>query len=389
MNKMSFRSVGVYVCTAVVCLCLVSCQPIAPTVQTPPITVSVPIASDTPFRAVTAVATATPIIPTPSQIPLPQLRQVRTVPISGFAVAYSPDGSLVAGSSPEDWHIIQVVDVATGNILAKYSVPIPPNGLSGTYAMQFSLDGSLLAFGGAEKIVTLWRWQENKVITSLDFPDVVNVLRFSPDGSWLGYGGAGETGGLDFLDLTQSKPKYLSPHFIPHDIVFWRDGSKLVIASDNRFGNHPPLVTIWDWDDCIRKDFSCEPQQRMFPAMDDTIGSDADVISLSADNQKLGVVIDGQLHLWDFSRQSEIEWPKTLTDTEILRAAIFDNHYVATLDTQGILALRAIEDGQLIASHQFTEAVTFAVSPVDNQFIISKKGFDAEIWEIDNLLTAP
>jgi WD40 repeat protein len=374
---------------AVVCLCLVSCQPISPTVLTPSITASVPMASDTPFRAATAVATATPLIPTPSQNPLPQLRQVRPVPISGFAVAYSPDGLLVAGSSPENWRIIQVVEVATGNIFAQYSVPIPPNGLSGTYAMQFSPDGSLLAFGGAEKIVTVWRWRENKVVASINFPDVVNVLRFSSRGGWLGYGGTGETGGLEFFDLTQATPKYLSPHFIPHDIVFWGDGSKLVIASDNRFGNHPPLVTIWDWNDCLSKDFSCEPQQRMFPAMDNTIGSEADVLSLSADSQKLGVVIDGQLRLWDFSRQSEIEWPKTLTDTEILRAAIFDNHYVATFDHQGILALRAIEDGQLIASHQFTEAVTFAVSPVNNQFIFSIKGFDAEIWEIDNLLSTP
>lgn len=361
----------------------------SPVVQTPPMTVSAPIASDTPFRAVTPVATAPPLIPTPSQILLPQVRQLHTVPISGFAVAYSPDGLLVAGSSPENWRIIQVVDVATGNTLAEYSVPIPPNGLSGTYAMQFSPDGSLLAFAGAEKIVTLWRWREDKVVASINFPDVVNVLRFSPDGGWLGYGGTGETGGLEFFDLTQSTPKYLTPHFVPHDIVFGGDGSKLVIASDNRFGNHPPLVTIWDWDDCIRKDFSCEPEQRMFPAMDDTIGSDADVLSLSADDQRLGVVIDGQLHLWDFSRQSEVEWTKTLTDTEIIRAAIFDNHYVATLDNQGILALRAIEDGQLVASHQFTEAVTFAVSPVNNQFIISNKGFDAEIWEIDNLVSAP
>jgi molecular chaperone DnaK len=87
---------------------------------------------------------------------LPAIRSIHTLsgpPAAFNAVAFSPDGALIAAGS--DDHSVRIWDTATGN---PYGRPLAgPAGHAGkVLAVAFSPDGSLLASAGADKAVRLW-----------------------------------------------------------------------------------------------------------------------------------------------------------------------------------------------------------------------------------------
>lgn len=99
---------------------------------------------------------------------------------SVFAVAFSPDGALLAtgGShgSAQLWHT--VTRLAVGHPLIGHQGRI--------CAVAFSHDGSLLATGGTDKMVRLWDTTTSQLSSEpLGHPDEVKSLTFSRDGTLL------------------------------------------------------------------------------------------------------------------------------------------------------------------------------------------------------------
>jgi hypothetical protein len=134
-----------------------------------------------------------------------------------YAVAYSPDGRLLANGSSDK--TVQLWDVASGNLQHildtgdwVYAVAFSPNGrllasgsLNGTVqlwevtsgnlqhtlqhdspvrAVTFSPDGRLLASASSDKTVRLWEVTSGNLQHTLHHDSEVRVVRFSPDG-WL------------------------------------------------------------------------------------------------------------------------------------------------------------------------------------------------------------
>lgn len=105
------------------------------------------------------------------------------------AVAFSPDGKLVAVGDGEDLGTAAIRDVATGHVLHRFP------GDSDIHSFAFSPDGRRLAFGG-NKDLHVWNLATGKRVDPEKFlgAEELEPLVFSPDGRWL-------IGGCDTLLL--------------------------------------------------------------------------------------------------------------------------------------------------------------------------------------------
>jgi WD40 repeat protein len=105
-------------------------------------------------------------------------------PAAVHAVAYSPDGRLIAGAAGRT---IRIWD-ATGKVIGDWEGSEEP-----TTSLAFSSDGSLLASGSATGYpVWLWRTQDGEPVLLIPDPldgCAVESLSFHPDGQNLAVGG--------------------------------------------------------------------------------------------------------------------------------------------------------------------------------------------------------
>lgn len=109
---------------------------------------------------------------------LHRLRHKNTVVTSAI---FSPDGSKLATAS-EDAHIW---DVASGKKLQNLNQDRTPWWPSSVEAMAFSPDGSLIATGGRDNTSRIWDVASGKVRQKLDHGYWVESVSFSPDGTKL------------------------------------------------------------------------------------------------------------------------------------------------------------------------------------------------------------
>ncbi|MFG3552596.1 WD40 repeat domain-containing protein [Streptomyces sp. NPDC047725] len=153
-----------------------------------------------------------------------------------YAVAFSPDGSLLAAGSHDG--TVRLWDTTTRTPLGQ-----PLTGHNGlVYTVAFSPDGSLLATGSHDGTVRLWDTTTRTVGQTLtDNLGPVTSVAFSPDGSLLATGS--HDGTLRLWDTTTRTPAGPPPsaHSKPvHAVAFSPDGS--LLATGSRDGT----VRLWD-----------------------------------------------------------------------------------------------------------------------------------------------
>ena len=116
-----------------------------------------------------------------------------TASTSVSTVVFSPDGRTLASGSWADGGIVQLWDVATGQVIATLT-----GHTYGTYRVAFSPDGAMLASGGYDKNVRLWEVEtgELKAIFTMaekqegifGMPMSRITVAISPDGKTLASG---------------------------------------------------------------------------------------------------------------------------------------------------------------------------------------------------------
>ncbi len=112
---------------------------------------------------------------------------------------------------------------------------------SAVRALAFNPDGSLLAGGGVDTTIRLWKWADRSVVATLQgHANVVRCLVFSPDGSWLFSSGADRT--IRIWDVTGRRTlQVLRGHeHVVRALAVHPDGSRL--AS----GSLDDTIRLWD-----------------------------------------------------------------------------------------------------------------------------------------------
>ena len=149
------------------------------------------------------------------------------------AVAFSPDGSLIASGTVNG--LTFVWDVATSEMVATLV------GHTGIHAVAFSPDGTLLASGSSDGRVFVWDVETGENVETLAIHrDIARAVAFSPDGTLLA-AGAGD-GRVFVWDVeTGENVETLVGHTDwVESVAFAPDGS--LIASTSSDGT----VKVWD-----------------------------------------------------------------------------------------------------------------------------------------------
>lgn len=128
-------------------------------------------------------------------------------PIKGLAynVAWSPDGSMIAGSGTG---LLRVWDAVTGALLIDFQ------GMKGdavSFGLSWSPDSTKIVSSADDRVVRIWSVSElgykaGQMINSIDYPFPENgFLRdaaWSPDGTMIAVSKVNTTSTLDILDAT-------------------------------------------------------------------------------------------------------------------------------------------------------------------------------------------
>jgi len=150
-------------------------------------------------------------------------------------VAFSPDGTLVAGAVAEE------VRVFDGETLAPRFTLRSPDSVDALCCIDFSPDGALLACGSTAGTITLWSVADREPRVRLrGHRGRVNAVAFSPDGSRLASGSDDTTvrlwelaSGAEVLQLRDHAGRVFAVRYAP-------DGSRLYSSSDDQ------TVRIWE-----------------------------------------------------------------------------------------------------------------------------------------------
>ncbi len=136
-------------------------------------------------------------------------------------VALSQDGSLMATGGSDNK--IGLWKVASGERLFTFKGPTAMPS-----ALAFSPDGSLVASGGADGVVFVWESANGAQATTLEAEDKVLQLAFSPDGKRLAVGTPGKTLFWQVSDWTSAGE-------LPgRDVVFAPKGNLLALVDDQQ-----------------------------------------------------------------------------------------------------------------------------------------------------------
>jgi WD40 repeat protein len=167
-------------------------------------------------------------------------RTLALTPAQGFSLAFSPDGRRLYTGGMDA--LVRVYDVDTGREIHQID-PFPDNhGQSWPLVVAVSPDGRRFAVGypggatgvGYVSLYSTGTWRKQFDVTSI--PDVeIQSISFSPDGSRLAIGAEDGTAGVWSLIARDQVAAYDGPTAAVNSVSFSPDGNRVVTASSDGF----------------------------------------------------------------------------------------------------------------------------------------------------------
>ncbi|MCT7989317.1 WD40 repeat domain-containing protein [Laspinema olomoucense] len=109
------------------------------------------------------------------------------------------------------------------------------------YSLALSSDGEILASGGTEDVIKIWRWGDLQLQQTLKgHSDTIQAVAIAPDGKTLASGGRDHT--IRIWDLTTGKTQQTLGHSDSvNSLAFSLDGQTLISGSQDK------TIKIWRW----------------------------------------------------------------------------------------------------------------------------------------------
>jgi WD40 repeat protein len=214
-----------------------------------------------------------------------------------YAIAYSPDGALIAATGTRDTVVWDTQSGAVARVLPGLGEP----------ALAFSPDGRTLAMGGGDGTNYLYRvgtWRQTGIIAS---GGSTQDISFSPNSELLAV--ASLTGSVGIWKVaTQYFVRDLVGANAAYSVRFSPDGKLLAV------GDSSGAVTLWN------------------PTTGDRVGApiighagDVASVDFDANGRLVTVSDDGQLRLWDLATRTLIGAPLAGATGKYTTAQFFPN----------------------------------------------------------------
>ena len=154
----------------------------------------------------------------------------------GYAVEFSPDGSLMASSGE---NLIRFWETSSFTNTRNLTLSF------GAISLAFSPDGSLFATGDGNGVTSLWNTATGSSLRNFSFPTYVRAIKFSPDGSLLASGGG--FGLVKIWDiLSGDNIRNLTHNGNVNSFEFSPDGSLIATGLSVSSGSTAPSLIIWN-----------------------------------------------------------------------------------------------------------------------------------------------
>ena len=220
------------------------------------------------------------------------------------AIAYSPDGKLVAVVGGVGIWLYDAINLTEAGLLQGHTGDVFSGGFGYVTSFAFSPDGNMLALGGTDETVRLWDVQGKKEIAVFEEHTHVTSVVFSPDGKMIASEGGREA---HLWDITSKSEIAVFDEIA--SFAFSPDGNMLAL------GGFDKTVRLWDVQ-----------EKKEIAVFEEHTHKVASVV-FSPDGKTIAAEEDwGGVRLWDIIAKSEI--------------AVFDGIYSFTFSPDGnMLAL--------------------------------------------------